>query len=99
MDSISQRNKEMRIYDLVEEKWITENEINNIAPPERYIYVDVPNLEPECNHNSLDKTVAALDYCIVDKCKHCLYFNKGCIDSLLKDAKYYLEQYKKSLEG
>lgn len=93
----------MKIYDVFQERWITPNEVDSIAPPERYIYVDVPNLEPKYDfelqnkHNSLDIAIVALDYCIVDECEHCPYFNKGCIDVLLKDIKYHLEQYKRSI--
>jgi len=30
----------MKIYDVFAEEFITENEIDPIAPPERYIYID-----------------------------------------------------------
>jgi len=92
----------MKVYDVFQEEWISENEIDIIAPPERYIYVDIPNLESQDKHKSLDMVVTAVELCTSNRpkvCEHCPYDGTICVDVLLKDVKYYLERYKRSLYG
>jgi hypothetical protein len=97
----------MRIYDVFQEKWITESEIDSIAPPERYIYIDVPDVPPYPpvgeSRKSLEEVIAAIEFCNggegVD-CTDCLYEGADCqIDKLLNDALYYLKRYKKGVYG
>ena len=44
----------MKVYDVFQGKWVMPDEVDNIAPPERYIYIDVPDLEPQDEYKSLD---------------------------------------------
>ena len=89
----------MKIYDIFQEKWIMPDEIDSIAPPERYIYVDVPNLEPEPHYQkSLKEVIDAIEICLNSDsigCDNCAYKGEDCqIDKLLSDALYHLKQYR-----
>ena len=92
----------MKIYDVFQEKWIIPDEIDDIAPPERYIYIDVPNIELHYQ-KSLKEVVNAIEICINSNsigCDNCVYEGEDCqLDKLLSDALYYLKQYERSIYG
>ena len=92
----------MRIYDVFQEKWITPNEIDNMAPPERYIYIDdVINFESPHYQKTLKEVINAIEICLNSDsigCDNCAYEGEDCqVDKLLNDALYYLKQYERNI--
>lgn len=88
----------MKVYDVFAEEWVTPDEIDIIAPPERYIYMDDSNAPfiPYVRKNkSVDEVIEAIKCCPAgNKCNFCSYSDKGCVDTLLVDAQYHLERYR-----
>jgi len=72
----------MKVYDVFKEEWISENEIDNMAPPERYIYIDAPNIEPKPHYQkTLKEVINAIEICLNSDsigCDNCAYEGEDC---------------------